>query len=117
MGVQKTAFWTLLFQTMVDMRFYWIQDRIKQGHFRVCWRPGFENLADYFTKHHAPIHHRRMRPIYLSTRHERQDPHGQPRLLRGCAGLTPQQGGRTDQQASLTNDSSYSRYPTSLTAS
>ena len=24
----------------MDMRFYWINDRIEQGQFRVFWRPG-----------------------------------------------------------------------------
>jgi hypothetical protein len=42
----------------MDMRFYWVRDRVRPGHFRVHWRPGDENLADYFTKHHAPAHHR-----------------------------------------------------------
>jgi hypothetical protein len=34
----------------MDMRFYWIKDRVKQGQFNVYWGPGFQNLADYFTK-------------------------------------------------------------------
>jgi hypothetical protein len=41
----------------IDMRFYWICDRVKQGHFIVFWAPGKTNLADYFTKHHPPKHH------------------------------------------------------------
>jgi hypothetical protein len=41
-----------------DMRFYWIKDRVKQGQFNVYWGPGFQNLADYFTKHHSPAHHK-----------------------------------------------------------
>ena len=49
----------------IDMRFYWIRDRVKQGQFIVYWRKGEDNLADYFTKHHPTSHHRRMRPIYL----------------------------------------------------
>ena len=49
----------------MDMRFYWLQDRINQGQFSVYWRPGATNLGDYLSKHHAPAHHRRMRPIYL----------------------------------------------------
>jgi hypothetical protein len=51
----------------MDMRFYWVRDRVRQGHFDVYWAPGHENLADYFTKKHSPIHHQRMRPIYLHT--------------------------------------------------
>jgi hypothetical protein len=36
----------------IDMRFYWIKDRLKQGQFKIFLGPGFQNLADYFTKHH-----------------------------------------------------------------
>jgi hypothetical protein len=43
------------------MRFYWVKDRVKQGQFNVFWGPGYRNLADYFTKHHSPAHHKRMR--------------------------------------------------------
>ena len=49
----------------IDMRYYWIRDRINQGHFHVIWRPGTENKADYFTKHHPHAHHRRVRHTYL----------------------------------------------------
>jgi len=49
----------------IDIRFYWVIDRIKQNHFRVFWKPGSENLGDYFTKHHSPTHHRRMRPFFI----------------------------------------------------
>jgi hypothetical protein len=49
----------------IDMRFYWIRDRIKQGQFVVYWAPGTEKLADYFTKHHSPEHHKLMRSRYL----------------------------------------------------
>lgn len=49
----------------MDMRFYWVQDRVRQGQFLVYWRPGTENLADYFTKHFPASHHQKMRPTYL----------------------------------------------------
>jgi hypothetical protein len=49
----------------MDMRFYWIKDRVKQGQFNVYWGPGFQNLADYFTKHHSSAHHKRMRDVYI----------------------------------------------------
>jgi hypothetical protein len=49
----------------MDMRFYWVKDRIKQGHYHLYWRPGNSNRGDYFTKHHSPAHHRLMRPQYL----------------------------------------------------
>ena len=40
----------------MDMRFYWINDRIKQGQFRVFWRPVPENLGYYHSKNHPPEH-------------------------------------------------------------
>jgi hypothetical protein len=45
----------------MDMRFYWVKYRVKQGQFHVYWGPGYQNLADYFTKHHSPAHHKIMR--------------------------------------------------------
>jgi hypothetical protein len=51
----------------IDMRFYWIQDRTRQGQFLIYWRPGADNLADYHTKHHSAAHHRLMRPKFLHT--------------------------------------------------
>ena len=49
----------------MDMRLHWIQDRVQQHQFLVTWAPGRLNKADYFTKLHAPIHHHRMRFVYL----------------------------------------------------
>ena len=49
----------------MDMHLHWIQDRAQQQQFLVTWAPGKLNKADYFTKLHAPIHHRRMRFVYL----------------------------------------------------
>jgi hypothetical protein len=49
----------------MDVRFYWIKDRVKKGQFNVYWGPGFQNLADYLTKRHSPAHHKRMRDIYI----------------------------------------------------
>jgi hypothetical protein len=59
----------------IDMRFYWVRDRVRQGHFRIYWQPGRENHADYFTKHHSPAHHRSQRAIYL---HEPERPPAAP---------------------------------------
>ena len=50
----------------IDMRFYWVQDRVKQGQFYIYWRRGKDNnKADYFTKHHPTKHHREMRRLYI----------------------------------------------------
>ena len=49
----------------IDMRFYWIRDRVRQGQFLVYWRKGSLNKADYFTKHHPASHHQDIRSAYL----------------------------------------------------
>ena len=50
----------------MDMRIHWLQCRALQGQFRHYWRPGPINLGDYVTKHHAAIHHRAVRPTFLT---------------------------------------------------
>lgn len=44
----------------IDMRFYWVRDRVRQQQFNVHWRRGVDNLADNladnFTKHHSTAH-------------------------------------------------------------
>lgn len=54
----------------MDMRYYWVRDRVKQGQFFIHWKPGKTNLGDYHTKHHPTQHHRDVRPIYLYTDNE-----------------------------------------------
>jgi hypothetical protein len=51
----------------MDMRFYWVQDRVDQGQIAVQWGSGQDNHGDYFTKHHPPSHHIKVRPTYLYT--------------------------------------------------
>ena len=62
----------------MDMRFYWVKDRVKQKQFNIRWRPGNSNLADYPTKHHTGTHHQQVRPIYI------HDPVNSPRTVQGC---------------------------------
>jgi len=42
----------------MDMRFHWLRDCGCQQQFRIYWRPGKLNYADYWTKHHPESHHR-----------------------------------------------------------
>jgi len=51
----------------VDMHFYWLCDRKRQGQFHIFWRPGATNRADYFSKHHPASHHQAVCPTYLHT--------------------------------------------------
>jgi hypothetical protein len=56
----------------MDMRFHWIRDRVRQGHFHVTWRPGNVNLADLFTKDHPTSHFLALRPFYVTGSTHRQ---------------------------------------------
>jgi hypothetical protein len=49
----------------MDMRFYWLQDRVEQGQFRIFWAPGEINLADYQSKVQPISVHKAVQPIYL----------------------------------------------------
>jgi hypothetical protein len=62
----------------MDMRFYWVQDRVDQKQLNVYWAPGSLNLGDYVTKHHPAPHHVKMRRYYT---HQ----HDSPVLLPGTA--------------------------------
>jgi hypothetical protein len=50
----------------MDMRFHWLQDRECQQQFRIYWRPGKMNYANYWTKHHPELHHKNMRKKLLT---------------------------------------------------
>ena len=62
----------------MDMRFYWLQDRVEQGQFRIFWAPGKINLADYQSKVQPTSVHRAVRPIYLYVEGK------SPTTLQGC---------------------------------
>jgi len=49
----------------IDMRYFWIRDRVALGDYHVSWAPGAANLADYFTKTHPIHHYRTMRPLFV----------------------------------------------------
>jgi len=72
----------------IDMRFYWVRDRVKEKQFVVYWQKGSDNDADYFTKHHPPSHHRVKRSRYL---HEDGKPVPDP-APKSTAGRTPLEG-------------------------
>ena len=52
----------------IDMRWYWVRDRIRQHHFHVFWEEGKKNLADCVTKIHPIYQHRTMRPRYVKAK-------------------------------------------------
>jgi hypothetical protein len=54
---------------------------------------GFQNLADYFTKHHSPEHHRRIRDVYIPTDEQLINREGiRDSALRGCVNTSGQAG-------------------------
>jgi hypothetical protein len=74
----------------MDMRFYWVKDSLEQGQFNVWWASGDTNMGDYFTKHHAPAHHKRMIPYYLHDKHSPMIRHDtRLAILQGCVDISP----------------------------
>jgi hypothetical protein len=52
----------------MDMRFHWLLDHECQQQFRIYWRPGKMNYANYWhywTKHHPESHHRNIQKEFL----------------------------------------------------
>jgi hypothetical protein len=75
----------------MEMRFFWVCDKVAQDVYDVKWHPGKENLADYQSKHHPGAHHNTVHPWYL---HEVNSPLVLPRAsrlstLKGCVGTLP----------------------------
>jgi hypothetical protein len=49
----------------MDMQFHWLSCHNAQEHFRYYWRPGTQNLADYWMKHQPASHHTAFCPQIL----------------------------------------------------
>jgi hypothetical protein len=49
------------------MGWYWLKDRVRQKQFLVYYRPGKDNLADPFTRHHNPAYIKEMKPTFVLT--------------------------------------------------
>ena len=49
----------------MNMRYFWLIDQQNSGNINVRWRPGYLNLANYFTKHFSAPYHIKIRPFYL----------------------------------------------------
>jgi hypothetical protein len=71
----------------IDMRFYWIRDRVKQGQFQILWKKGSSNLGDYFTKHFPASHHKQVRPSYLHQGNRTADATASSHKLTHCEGV------------------------------
>eukprot|EP00957_Ditylum_brightwellii_P138474 10555006-Ditylum_brightwellii.AAC.2 len=53
----------------INMRFYWMQNRIWQGQFYMYWESGTNILANYLSKHHLPAYHRKIQSKYIHKAH------------------------------------------------
>ncbi len=49
----------------MEMRFFWVGDKIAQEMYALQLHPGQENLVNYQSKHHVGSHHATVRPWYL----------------------------------------------------
>jgi hypothetical protein len=72
----------------MEIRFFWVGDKIAQDMYNVSWHPRMENLADYQSKHHLESHHVNVRPWYLHMENSpRYLPWAQSQsTLKGCVG-------------------------------
>jgi hypothetical protein len=66
----------------MDMRFFWVGDKVAQEMYKLRWQPGQKNLANYQSKHHAMSHHINVRPWYL---HMENSPRFLPRAQKPSA--------------------------------
>jgi hypothetical protein len=63
----------------MEMKYFWVGDKVAQDAYIIKWHHGQENLADYQSKHHLGSHHQAVCPWYL---HERNSPLVLPRATR-----------------------------------
>ncbi len=49
----------------IDMRYHWIRDQVQLKVFKITWKAGKLNLADFFTKAHPVKHHLDIRWKYV----------------------------------------------------
>ncbi len=76
----------------MEMRYFWVGDKVIQDAYEIKWHSGQENLADYQSKHHISSHHQAIYPWYLQ---EINSPMVIPRAtrpstLKGCVGNLPE---------------------------
>jgi hypothetical protein len=49
----------------MEMKYFWVGDKVAQDLYSLGWYPRQENLADYQSKHHPSAHHTAVHPYYL----------------------------------------------------
>ena len=79
-GVANNTF-TMKRTKTIDMRYHWIRDQVKLGVFKVTWKKGKLNLADFFTKAHPVHHHKSIRWKYVVVEEEDRIPSSEGVLI------------------------------------
>ncbi len=76
----------------MEIRHFWVCDKVAQDAYNVKWHPGQDNLANYQSEHYSRAHHQAVHPWYL---HKEKTPLVLPRAtrpstLKGCVGTLPE---------------------------
>ncbi len=76
----------------MEMRYFWVCNKVAQNAYAIKWHPGQENLSDYQSKQHIGAHHQAVCPWYL---HQENSPSvllraSMPSSLKGCVGTLPE---------------------------
>jgi hypothetical protein len=91
----------------IDMRYHWMRDRVRQKQFKIIWRPGTDNLADFPSKIHPTPHFLAVRPFYVSYPSANSNPIHED--MRGCVDLAAAAPPVTEhQQTQLPESASHS---------
>jgi hypothetical protein len=51
----------------MDIQFHWLRYPKAQDQYHFYWKPGTQNLADYWSKHHPASHHKAFWPQILTS--------------------------------------------------
>ena len=95
-----------------DMRYHWLRDKTLHNQVHIFWDKGSNNNADYYTKHHAPQHHRSMRSRHFQLNSLFSVPSTPTKLLhpalsimrthmRGCVSTLPPRGTKLHTRAHI----------------
>jgi hypothetical protein len=50
---------------LMEIRYFWVYDKVAQGAYTINWHPEKENLANYQSKHHGGSDYLAVCPWYL----------------------------------------------------
>ena len=66
------------------VRYHCLRDLETLKQLQLCWDKRSNNYDDYFTKHHPPLHHQKMKPRYVHSKKKQnyQNIKNIPRILR-----------------------------------